>query len=319
MSLAPAAPAASLLELRAVPDLLPHLDSSVSAPGVLEGTAPIPGTTCGDARPCAISERRARLPARMRGCRAPVGCRLGSSPPGTRFPSVHVRQPASQRRGVRIDASGQRPGPGPSGRPARRRSLCAPAPRRSGADGRRFGRPPVRLRPLPGNSVQRPATPPTSTGRGSTGPAASPRSRPCCSSRSRSSATCSGRRRPGPPAPPARFAYIEANRLAGLLNLDLAMAVGLVLAVPLYLALYVALRPASPSGAAVAVANQQFPRWDPTRRPVCFGCREEAARRAGDGQAEVPAGGRGRHPGGRGAVLLAGQDDEAATPEAAAN
>ncbi|HEU5315167.1 MAG TPA: hypothetical protein VFX49_03600, partial [Chloroflexota bacterium] len=38
------------------------------------------------------------------------------------------------------------------------------------------------------------------------------------------------------------FAYIAANPLAGLLNLDLAMLVGLIAAIPLYLALYLALR-----------------------------------------------------------------------------
>jgi hypothetical protein len=63
---------------------------------------------------------------------------------------------------------------------------------------------------------------------------------------------------PPPPWAPgaagAWFAYLQANPLAGLLNLDLAMAAGLVLAVPLFLALYVALRPASPSGAVIAAA-----------------------------------------------------------------
>ena len=48
------------------------------------------------------------------------------------------------------------------------------------------------------------------------------------------------------------FAYFVANPLAGLLNLDLAMLVGLVAAIPLYLALYLALRPAGPTLALVA-------------------------------------------------------------------
>jgi hypothetical protein len=63
---------------------------------------------------------------------------------------------------------------------------------------------------------------------------------------------------PPPPWAPGAvgdwYAYLRANPLAGLLNLDLAMAVGLVLAVPLYLALYVALRHASPSGVLLATA-----------------------------------------------------------------
>jgi hypothetical protein len=60
---------------------------------------------------------------------------------------------------------------------------------------------------------------------------------------------------PPPWAPGAAgdwYAYLQANPLAGLLNLDLAMAVGLVLAVPLHLALYVALRHTSPSGMLLA-------------------------------------------------------------------
>lgn len=48
------------------------------------------------------------------------------------------------------------------------------------------------------------------------------------------------------------FAYVRANRTAGLINLDAAMALGLVLAMPLQLALYVALRPVNRSGALVA-------------------------------------------------------------------
>ena len=43
------------------------------------------------------------------------------------------------------------------------------------------------------------------------------------------------------------FAYITANPLAALLNLDLAMLVGLVAAIPLYLSLYLALRPTGPT------------------------------------------------------------------------
>jgi hypothetical protein len=63
---------------------------------------------------------------------------------------------------------------------------------------------------------------------------------------------------PPPWAPGAAgewFAYIQANRLAGLLNLDLAMAIGLVLSVPLSLALYVALRQTSPAAMAIATAT----------------------------------------------------------------
>jgi hypothetical protein len=63
---------------------------------------------------------------------------------------------------------------------------------------------------------------------------------------------------PPPWAPGAAgewFAYIQANRLAGFLNLDLAMAVGLVLSVPLYLALYAALGRTSRSGAVIATAT----------------------------------------------------------------
>jgi hypothetical protein len=63
---------------------------------------------------------------------------------------------------------------------------------------------------------------------------------------------------PPPPWAPgaagAWFAYLQANPVAGLLNLDLALAVGLVLAVPLYLAVYVALRRTSPSMMAIATA-----------------------------------------------------------------
>lgn len=62
---------------------------------------------------------------------------------------------------------------------------------------------------------------------------------------------------PPPWAPGAAgdwFAYLESNRVAGLLNLDFAMQVGLVLSVPLYLALYAALRQSSPSLALLATA-----------------------------------------------------------------
>jgi hypothetical protein len=63
---------------------------------------------------------------------------------------------------------------------------------------------------------------------------------------------------PPPWAPGAAgdwFAYMQANRFAGLLNLDLLLTVGLVLSVPLYLALYVALRHASQSAMAIATAT----------------------------------------------------------------
>ena len=62
---------------------------------------------------------------------------------------------------------------------------------------------------------------------------------------------------PPPWAPGAAdewFAYIQANPIAGLLNLDLAMEIGLVLPIPLYLVLFVALRRVSPSGMAIATA-----------------------------------------------------------------
>jgi hypothetical protein len=51
------------------------------------------------------------------------------------------------------------------------------------------------------------------------------------------------------------FDYLTANPVAGLLNLDLAMLGGLVASIPLYLALYVALKPAGPTLALVASAT----------------------------------------------------------------
>lgn len=50
------------------------------------------------------------------------------------------------------------------------------------------------------------------------------------------------------------FAYFQNNWVAGLLNLDLLLAISLILSVPLYLALFVALRHASPSGMLIATA-----------------------------------------------------------------
>ena len=52
------------------------------------------------------------------------------------------------------------------------------------------------------------------------------------------------------------FAYIQANPLAGALNLDLALAAGLVLAVPFHLALAVALWRTSPSGVVIATRRR---------------------------------------------------------------
>jgi hypothetical protein len=60
---------------------------------------------------------------------------------------------------------------------------------------------------------------------------------------------------PPPWAPGAAidwFAYLQANWLVGLINLDLLLVIGLVLGVPLYLALFVALRRASRSMMAIA-------------------------------------------------------------------
>lgn len=50
------------------------------------------------------------------------------------------------------------------------------------------------------------------------------------------------------------FAYIQDNLLAGLLNLDFAMEIGLVLSIFLYLALYVALRQTSRSLMMIATS-----------------------------------------------------------------
>ncbi len=51
---------------------------------------------------------------------------------------------------------------------------------------------------------------------------------------------------PPPPWSPGAaaewFAYLQDNTLAGLLNLDFAMEIGLVVSIPLYLALYMALK-----------------------------------------------------------------------------
>jgi hypothetical protein len=62
---------------------------------------------------------------------------------------------------------------------------------------------------------------------------------------------------PPPWAPGAAgdwFAYLRAHPVAGLLNLDLAMAAGLLAGVPLYLALYAVLRPVAPSPVLVTTA-----------------------------------------------------------------
>ncbi|HEX6305818.1 MAG TPA: hypothetical protein VFZ76_16600 [Anaerolineales bacterium] len=62
---------------------------------------------------------------------------------------------------------------------------------------------------------------------------------------------------PPPWAPGAAadwFAYIQGNSLAGLLNLDFAMEIGLVLSIPFYLALYVALRQTSRSLMVIATS-----------------------------------------------------------------
>jgi hypothetical protein len=63
---------------------------------------------------------------------------------------------------------------------------------------------------------------------------------------------------PPPWAPGAAaewFAYLRAHPAAGLLNLDLAMAVGLVAGVPLYLALYAVLRPVGPDRVLVTTVS----------------------------------------------------------------
>lgn len=56
---------------------------------------------------------------------------------------------------------------------------------------------------------------------------------------------------PPPPWSPGAasqwFAYLQDNTLAGLLNLDFALEIGLVVSIPLYLALYVALKQDNPS------------------------------------------------------------------------
>ena len=62
---------------------------------------------------------------------------------------------------------------------------------------------------------------------------------------------------PPPWAPGAAgdwFAYLQQNWIAGLLNLDLLLAVSLVLSIPFYLALYTVLRPTSPSATLIATA-----------------------------------------------------------------
>jgi hypothetical protein len=63
-------------------------------------------------------------------------------------------------------------------------------------------------------------------------------------------------------APPGRlpgagaewFAYLWENPVVGLLNLDLAMEIGLDASIPLYLALYAALRPTDRSLMPLATA-----------------------------------------------------------------
>ncbi len=50
------------------------------------------------------------------------------------------------------------------------------------------------------------------------------------------------------------FAFFEAHRLAGIFNLDLVMVVDSVLAVPLFLALFLALRRVSPSWVTLGLA-----------------------------------------------------------------
>lgn len=59
---------------------------------------------------------------------------------------------------------------------------------------------------------------------------------------------------PPPTSVEAWFALFQRNRLLGLLDLDLVMAVSAVLLIPLYLALYVALRRVSQSFALLALA-----------------------------------------------------------------
>lgn len=62
---------------------------------------------------------------------------------------------------------------------------------------------------------------------------------------------------PPPWAPGAAaewFAYIQDNPFAGLLNLDFAMEIGLVLSVPFYLALFAALRQANRSLMMMAIS-----------------------------------------------------------------
>lgn len=50
------------------------------------------------------------------------------------------------------------------------------------------------------------------------------------------------------------FTYIQNNHLAGLLNLDFAMEIGLVISIPLYLSLYFALRQTNPSFSIIAIS-----------------------------------------------------------------
>lgn len=67
---------------------------------------------------------------------------------------------------------------------------------------------------------------------------------------------------PPPPWSPGAaaewFAYLQDNTLAGLLNLDFALEIGLVVSIPLYLALYASLSQTNPSIMAIATFMAVF-------------------------------------------------------------
>lgn len=50
------------------------------------------------------------------------------------------------------------------------------------------------------------------------------------------------------------FSYIQNNPLAGMLNLDFAMEIGLVFSIPLYLSLYITLKQTSPSLSVITIS-----------------------------------------------------------------